>query len=133
QNEDPFLWLEEVEAPEALAWVEERNARTLATLGASPTWSRTFDRVLAILDSRDRIDYPSMLGDYITNFWQHEDHPRGIWRRTTLESYLSGSPEWETILDIDLLATEEGVSWSYSGASCLAPEFRYCLVRLSRG
>jgi prolyl oligopeptidase len=132
-HDDSFLWLEEVEAPEALAWVEQRNARTLATLGASPTWGPTFDRILAILESRDRIDYPSMLGESITNFWQDEDHPRGIWRRTTPDSYLSGDPEWETMLDIDALAAEEGVSWSFSGAGCLAPEFRYCLVRLSRG
>jgi prolyl oligopeptidase len=56
-----------------------------------------------------------------------------IWRRTALDSYLSDQPEWETVLDIDRLAEEEGVPWAFQGAECLAPEYRRCLVSLSRG
>ena len=33
---------------------------------------------------------------------------RGLWRRTTLESYKTKSPEWETVLDIDELNAAEG-------------------------
>src|SRR5690606_4465348 len=76
---------------------------------------------------------PSILGNRIYNFWQDADNPRGIWRRTGWESYLSGEPDWETVLDIDRLAEEEGVAWSFGGASCLSPDYRLCLVRLSRG
>ena len=34
-----------------------------------------------------------IVGDYIYNFWQDENNPRGIWRRTTLKSYLSEDTE----------------------------------------
>jgi prolyl oligopeptidase len=131
--EDPLLWLEEVEGARALEWVTAHNVRTLAELQESPVYRPVFDRTRAILDSRDRIAYPSILGDRLYNFWQDADHPRGIWRRTSWESYLSGSPEWEVVLDVDTLARTEGVPWSYGGAECLAPEYRRCLVRLSRG
>ena len=30
QEDDPYLWLEEVESPRALEWVERQNARTVA-------------------------------------------------------------------------------------------------------
>ncbi len=131
--DDPFLWLEEVEGARALEWVESRNATTLAELTASPAYQPIFERVREIFDSRDRIAFPSIMGDRLYNFWQDQQNPRGVWRRTTWESYLTGSPQWEVVLDVDALAAAEGVNWSYAGASCLEPDYRRCLVRLSRG
>lgn len=130
---DPFLWLEEVEGERAMEWVESRNERTLAELSASPHYQPIFERVKAVLDSRDRIAFPSILGDRLYNFWQDASNPRGVWRRTTWESYLSGDPRWEVVLDMDALSAAEGVNWSFAGSSCLEPEYRRCLVRLSRG
>ncbi|HEU0298872.1 MAG TPA: prolyl oligopeptidase family serine peptidase, partial [Longimicrobium sp.] len=49
------------------------------------------------------------------------------------QSYLGGNPAWETVLDVDSLAGAEGLNWSWSGVTCLEPENRLCLVRLSRG
>ncbi|CAN5684566.1 prolyl oligopeptidase family serine peptidase [soil metagenome] len=132
-DEDPFLWLEEVEGERAMEWVESRNTATLNELSASPVYQPIFDRVREVLDSRDRIAYPAIMGDRLYNFWQDQANPRGVWRRTVWESYLSGNPQWEVVLDIDALAASEGVNWSYAGASCLEPEYRRCLVRLSRG
>jgi prolyl oligopeptidase len=131
--EDPFLWLEEVEGERALSWVRAQNEATEAELTASPVYRPIFDRTLEILDSRDRIAFPSIMGDRLYNFWQDRDNPRGVWRRTTWESYLTGEPQWETVIDVDALAAEEGVNWSYAGATCLEPDYRRCLVRLSRG
>lgn len=131
--EDPFLWLEEVEGERALAWVEERSAATLAELSEHPLFETIRERALEILNSDDRIPFPSIMGDHLYNFWQDRDAPRGIWRRTTWNAYLDGEPAWETVLDIGALAEEEGVNWAWGGASCLPPEYVRCLVRLSRG
>jgi prolyl oligopeptidase len=131
--EDPFLWLEEVEGERAMQWVESRNAATLAELSGSAAYQPIFDRVLSVLDSRDRIAFPSIMGDRLYNFWQDQENPRGVWRRTSWESYLSGDPEWEIVLDVDALAAAEGVNWSYGGSTCLEPDYTRCLVRLSRG
>ncbi len=132
-DDDPFLWLEEVTGDRALAWVEEHNARTVAAVRADPGFDALEERLLGILDSDDRIPYLSKLGDRYANFWRDADHPRGVWRTTTLESYRTGEPVWETLLDIDALATEEDENWVWSGASCTWPEPDRCLVRLSRG
>jgi prolyl oligopeptidase len=133
QQADPYIWLENVEGERALEWVEARNARTLDVLTAQPVFEPLFDRVLSILDSDDRIAYPTILAGRLYNFWQDSDNPRGIWRRTTWAQYLAGDPSWETVLDIDVLAGEEGVPWAYAGATCLPPDHQRCLVRLSRG
>jgi prolyl oligopeptidase len=131
--EDPFLWLEEVEGAEALAWVEARNARTVEQLSAHPLYQPIFDRAVEIMDSEDRIVFPSIMGDHLYNFWQDARNPRGIWRRTTWDSYLSGSPVWATVIDVDALAAAEDVPWAFGGTSCLPPEYTRCLMRLSRG
>jgi prolyl oligopeptidase len=130
---DPFLWLEEVEGAKAMEWVNAKNAATLGELTKSPLYAPMFDRTRKILDSKDRIAYPSILKDRIYNFWQDAEHERGIWRRTTLAEYLSGNPRWETVLDIDALAREEKTPWAFGGADCLEPEARRCLINLSRG
>ena len=52
---------------------------------------------------------------------------------STLASYRTDSPEWETVLDVDALARAEGKSWVYQGVSCLPPDERRCLVYLSDG
>ena len=130
---DPFLWLEDVEGDSALAWVEARNAETLDHYRSGPDFAPIYDRTLELLTATDRVPFPSIRGDWLYNFWTDDDNPRGLWRRTSWDAYLGGDPTWETLLDIDALGEVEGVNWAYSGSSCLEPEGRRCLVRLSRG
>jgi prolyl oligopeptidase len=133
ETDDPYLWLEEVEGERPLAWVEERSEATLSELRQHPVFDAIFEESLEILTSDERIPIPRIMGGRIYNFWQDAEHERGIWRRTTWKSYVSGEPEWETVLDIDSLAAAEGVNWSFGGATCLPPEHRRCMVDLSRG
>ncbi len=130
---DPYLWLEEVEGQRAMEWVLARSAETAAELTACPGYETLFRETLNIITSAERIAYPQILGEHLYNFWTDADHPRGIWRRTSWEAYLAGSPEWERVLDMDALAEAEGVPWSFHGATSLYPEERFCLVNLSRG
>ena len=132
-SEDPFLWLEEVEGERAMEWVLAQNELTRAELKALPAYQELFDNTLEILTSTARIAYPSIQGDMLYNFWTDGDHPRGIYRRTTWNSYLSGDPRWEVVLDMDALVAEEGTPWAFRGMNCLLPEARLCLVSLSPG
>jgi len=36
------------------------------------------------------------------NTWKDSKNPKGLWRKTTMTSYKSDNPEWETVLDIDI-------------------------------
>jgi len=133
---DPYLWLEEVEGEDALAWVKSQNARTLADLQADPRYAGFEAEALDALNSRERIAYGSVRSGLVYNFWQDDTHVRGLWRRTPVASYRTDSPEWETILDFDKLSADEGKNWVYKGANCFAPkgsdEYK-CLVSLSDG
>ncbi len=132
-EEDPYLWLEEARSDEALAWVRAENERTMGLLAGDPRFDQLKAEALAIYDSEDRIPYVSIRPDGLYNFWQDKENPRGLLRRTTLESYRSDSPEWEVVLDVDALAEAEGREWVYKGSTCLPPELQMCMIALSDG
>ena len=132
-DEDPYLWLEEVEGEKALAWAKERSAADTEVIEAVPEFGEFHEKLLEIYNSRDRIPTPGIRGAWVYNFWRDADHVRGIWRRTFLDEYVKESPAWETVLDLDALAEAENENWVWKGASCLAPEYRYCMLTLSRG
>ena len=96
---DPALWLEDVTGEPALKWVREQNDRSSGELANSAEFKTMNDRFLAILDSRDRIPGVNRIGGLYYNFWRDAQHPRGLWRRTTLAEYRKASPAWETVLD----------------------------------
>ncbi len=131
--DDPFAWLEEVQGEKALAWVKQHNAKTTALLEARPEYKPIFDRTLEILDSKEKIPSPELRGETVYNFWRDDAHERGIWRRTSLASYRTASPQWETVLDVDALAKAEGKAWVFHGAICLAPKYVRCMISLSAG
>jgi prolyl oligopeptidase len=130
---DPHIWLEEVAGAKPLAWVRERNARCVAALGETPDFKTLESRILSILDSKEKIPFVTKIGDRYYNFWRDGEHPKGVWRRTTLDEYRKPQPAWETVLDVDALAKAEGENWVWHGATVLEPEDRLCLVSLSRG
>ena len=121
--------LEPIDSPAALAWAENWSD---ATEAAHPR-EELRARLREVLDTDDRIPYVSRRGEHLYNFWRDGEHPRGLWRRTTLESYLTPSPEWEVLVDVDKLAAEEDEDWVWKGASVRAPEYDLALLRLSRG
>lgn len=132
-QEDPHLWLEDVDGDAALDWVRARNSESEKAITADPSFEAQRQRIQAILDDTNKIAYPTFRGKWVDNFWQDQDHVRGIWRRTTPESFRTANPEWRTLLDLDALGAAEGESWVWKGVTCLEPEEELCLVRLSRG
>ncbi|MEU0515817.1 prolyl oligopeptidase family serine peptidase [Amycolatopsis sp. NPDC006125] len=132
-DEDPYLWLEDVTGERALDWVRQRNAESVAELTGGTRFEQLRDEAREVLDADDRIPYIRRRGEYFYNFWQDAAHPRGLWRRTTLDSYRTERPDWEVLLDVDALAEAEGENWVWQGAAVLRPSYRRGLAELSRG
>jgi len=130
---DPYLWLEEVQGEKALAWVRERNALSTSKLQASPVFSDNRAKVLGVLNNRDQIPGVTRRGEHLYNFWRDAQNPRGLWRRTTLAEYRKAQPQWDVLLDLDALGKAEGENWVWAGSNCLAPDYKHCLISLSRG
>ena len=130
---DDHLALEEVDGAEARAFVAASNEKALAALIGDRRYEPFRQQAEAILTATDRIPGVNFLGEGLGNFWQDAANPKGVWRRTTLASYRTAQPQWETLLDIDALAKAEGRDWVFKGANCLAPDETRCLINLSDG
>ena len=133
QGADPYIWLEDVEGEEALAWVEEQNSESLAHLEALPTFEPLKAQNLENYNSDERIAGPAIRGEYVYNFWRDANNKRGLWRRMSIEDYVAGGDDWQSVLDIDALADAESEDWVWKGSTCLRPAYTKCLLRLSRG
>lgn len=132
-QQDPYMWLEEVEGQKALEFVNKQNTLTFDKLSSLKEYQSIYNTSLEILNSTERIVFPNIQGQYIYNFWQDKEHVRGIWRRTTKQGYASGNPVWETLLDLDAMSAKDNVKWTYKGASGLYPDYNLFLVNLSKG
>ena len=132
-DDDPWLWLEQIDTEQSRAWVDARNAAAEAELEADPRFAPLRERLTSILDSSDKIPHVGVHGRWCYNFWRDAAHVRGIWRRTTLDEYRKPAPAWDTVLDLDALARVENENWVWAGVSWLEPDASRCLIRLSRG
>ena len=134
QPADPNLYLEQVDGASALTTVKSWNAATLAALEKQPGFDDYRSKALALLSTNQKIAEPDqILGDKVLNFWQDEQHPRGIWRVSPLAAFASGQPQWRTLLDIDAMSKADGKKWVFKGATCLSPAYVDCMVSLSNG
>jgi prolyl oligopeptidase len=131
-DDDPHLWLEAIDDEAPLAWVEKQNAITLARFG-DPQFVIDRETLAAIFDRPDNIPRVIRRGGLLYNFWRDEHHPRGLWRRTTMDDFRKDAPSWELLIDLDALAMSESEDWVWQGASTLPPLHDRAMLRLSRG
>jgi prolyl oligopeptidase len=132
-QDDPYLWLEEVDGENAMEFVNKKSQETFEILSAEEHYHEIFDKSLKIYDSSDNIAYPEIYGDFVYNFWQDKDHVRGIWRRSKKQSHADGNPNWEVLLDLDQMSREDNEKWVFKGVSGLHPTYNLFLVYLSKG
>ena len=128
---DPHL-LDDITGAKALEWATQWSRATEDALD-SPDTAELRARLRDALDTNDRIPYVVRRGEYLYNFWRDADNPRGVWRRTSLDEYLSPTPRWEVLVNVDTLAQAEGEDWVWKGATVLPLTHDRALLKLSRG
>jgi prolyl oligopeptidase len=131
-TDDPYLWLEDITGDAALDWVRARNEPTLAQF-RDDRFDRMRAEALEVLDTDARIPYVVRRGEYLYNFWRDAANARGLWRRTTLDSYRTDAPEWDVLIDVDELGRADGEKWVWAGAGVIEPDHTRALIGLSRG
>ena len=84
-DHDPYLWLEDIEGPRVLEWIDAQNTATLRRFNDAGVLADR-DVLKAIFDRPDNIPFPNRRAGKLFNPWQDAAHPRGVWRVTTLVS-----------------------------------------------
>jgi len=131
-DDDPYLWLEEIEGERALIFVEQQTKRTLEKFGDAG-FAADRDTLSAIYDRPDNIPYVTRRDGFLYNLWKDAKNPRGLWRRTTLDEFRGANPKWETLLDLDKLAADESEDWLLNWVQTLPGTHPRAILSLSRG
>ena len=131
-DDDPYLWLEEIEGTAAAQWVAQQNDTTRNRF-ENPALEHDRELLLEIYGNSNNIPYITRRGAHVYNYWRDARSPRGIWRRTTLQDYRRPKPDWEVLFDLDSYSQEDGNDWSWTGATTLPGSNERAILGLSRG
>jgi prolyl oligopeptidase len=131
-DDDPHLWLEEIEHAAVLDWIETQNSETLQHFRDEGV-AADHKILKAIFDRPDNIPFPNRRSGKLFNPWKDAANPRGVWRTTTLASFRGDAPAWDVLIDVDVLAANEGEDWVWRGGNTLPPAHDRAIVHLSRG
>ncbi len=132
-SKDNYLWLENIDSKESMQWVKETNKTTQGKLANTALYKELYQQALTALNGKSRLPIVSQNGKWLYNFWQDAEHPRGIYRKTTLKQFKKDKPKWQTVLDMDAYSKKQGRNYDYHGMTCLPPKGNDCLVFLSPG
>jgi prolyl oligopeptidase len=132
QNDD-YLWLEALDDPKVTDWVNQQNAITEQRFEGTDLFKALHQEQEELMTAEDRTAFGRYFQGWYWNFWQDQNHEKGLWRRCTPEEYRKEKPAWETILDIDALAAEEGKDWVYRYASKFSYTSSRRMLWLSEG
>jgi prolyl oligopeptidase len=131
-DDDPHLWLEEIESAPVLDWVVAQNSKTLERFRDEGV--AVDHKILkAIFDRPGNIPVPDRRAGKLFNPWRDAANPRGVWRTTTLESFRSDAPNWDVLIDVEALAATEDEDWVWRDGDTLPPMHDRAVVQLSRG
>jgi prolyl oligopeptidase len=136
-KQDEFSWLEQNHDQRVLSWVQRENERTASALKADSryeTYKRGAAEATRLQDQDPVLNVKTtmVLDGWIYHTLQNDDHPRGLWRRTTVDSYVRREPQWQSLLDIDALSAREGRLYSFGIAKCQLGGNR-CMLSLNEG
>lgn len=132
-NQDKYLWLEDIDSEKSMHWVKQANKITNDKLVPSSLYQGLYTQALEVLNNDSRLPKVEQRGKWLYNYWQDEDHPRGIYRKTSIKQFKNNKPQWITVLDMDKYSMDQGQNYDYHGMNCLPPKGIDCLVLLSPG
>ena len=133
--EDRYIWLEDIQGERALTAGQAVECGSDDRAYRRSGFEEHRQRALGILNSPGQYRR-SRRGDRRSSaqpLGRRQKSTRGFGASRPLSRFVSGKPQWRTLIDVDALGKAEGKSWVWHGADCLAPEYRRCLVSLSPG
>ena len=113
-DDDPYLWLEEIEGERALAFVEQQSRLTLEAFGDAGICRRIATRWLR--STTGRTTFPIIAGAAVSSTISGRTRTirAACGGEPRWKNFARRSPAWETVLDIDRLAAEENEDWLFA-------------------
>jgi prolyl oligopeptidase len=131
--EDKYLWLEDILDKKSLNWVTQQNKKMTDLFSKTQSFKKMESEIEEILESKEKIPYVLFLyKDHVYNIWTDEKRVQGLIRRASILEYKKPKPNWEILLDLDVLSEEDQQKWVYHGME-ISPNGKRILISLSPG
>ena len=132
--EDPFLWLEDLHSPKAQSWVKKQNQRSFDHFRNDArfrqiydSWSLGNSAVIPPSQFRKgRIPTGKILDGQM-----YYAFAGNLFRAPLSQITENQGIQWEKVVDINTLSTQENRHWVYRDIKCLKNSFSKCLLMLS--
>lgn len=133
---DEFSWIEASSTPEVTSWVRRQNERTWVEFENDPRFRRYVQLALEYENAAESPLKGAAVNLSLHDGWVYKivsdgQHPRGMWQRARLSSYLTDAPSWETLLDVGDKHFADDRTWVMTGPPIFSPNGRRCLIRFS--
>lgn len=125
-----FLWLEELDSPESLSWIQKENTLTVEDFKKYPGFQQHYEEGLEVHASTDRLRCRDIKQNWIYDLNKTLENPIGQWVRISYENYKTGKGAWEVLFDFDQFSKEQGKHWGYHSA-IFSPNFERVLLYLT--
>ena len=104
RREDEFSYLEDATDERTRRWIAQRNERMVAAIESDPRFQKYFQVTRDNLDAQTAVTNLTaevVLRDgFVYQTWRDSRHPRGVWRRASLQQFLKQAPEWGDVARI---------------------------------
>lgn len=128
-----FKYLEEIEGAPALRFATQESQQATQRLSKFPQYETLKKEIDVIFKSPHKLVWVDKVNDLAYNLWTDEHHQKGLFRRCNYQDYLNHQPQWQTVLDLDLLNSIEHQNWVWGGCSFLPSNPDKALIFLSPG
>jgi prolyl oligopeptidase len=131
--EDKYLWLEDILSKKSMEWVKAENKSMEDAFQDDPNFEKLTNELQEILESKEKIPFIQFIDNgFVYNTWTDETHVQGLVRRTTVDEYKKPQPQWDVLINLDVLSKKDAQKWVFHGM-LISPGKSRALVYLSPG
>jgi Serine proteases of the peptidase family S9A len=125
-----FLWLEELNSAESLAWVQKENALSVEAMKTYSGFQQHLEEGVEIYSSKNQLGCREIHNNFVYKVDKSEKSPIGKWVRQPYEDFKRGSSDWELLIDFDEYSKEHGKMWSF-GYALFSPNNKRAMIKIS--
>lgn len=118
---DSYLWLEDIQSPKSLDWVQKRNDEAVKTITADKNFDDLKKAYINILNKKDFVQIWRNQ-DNVFYYKKDQQHPRGQVLKVARDQFKGQNSKWQVLIDLDELSKKDNTSYIFKRFSYLKGE-----------
>lgn len=117
-NIDSYLWLEDIQSPKSLEWVQNRNNEAIKSITADKNFDDLKKAYINILNKKDFVQIWRNQ-DSVYYYKKDQQHPRGQVLKIARNQFKGENSNWQVLIDLDDLSKKDNTSYIFQSFNYL--------------